>query len=281
VGENFVAVALRHVNEPPPPLRRRRPDVTPRLEAAVERALEKDPARRFPSMTAFAKELRACLAEVEGESVPPPAEADDLGVTRITPAAPARAPARHPRRPRRRRPTAVYVLLALVAAGAALAAVLLLSGAARHRGTLGGGGSSGKPVPLHGLAGYDPPPGDGVEGNAVAAEATDGSTATSWSTETYRGPDFAGLKTGVGLVVAASGPVKLAHLTLMTPTPGFTAQIKAGDSPSGGFTADSSPQAVNGTTTFTLDGKTAKYYVIWITKPSVDRVEISEVKGTS
>ena len=31
-GENFVAVALRHVNEPPPNLRERRPDVPPRLD---------------------------------------------------------------------------------------------------------------------------------------------------------------------------------------------------------------------------------------------------------
>ena len=65
-GENFVAVALRHVNEPPPHLRERRPDVSPRLDAAVQRALAKDPASRFPSMAAFAKELRACLAEPEG-----------------------------------------------------------------------------------------------------------------------------------------------------------------------------------------------------------------------
>ena len=48
VGENFVAVALRHVNEPPPSLRERRPDVTPRLEAAVDRALAKDPATALP-----------------------------------------------------------------------------------------------------------------------------------------------------------------------------------------------------------------------------------------
>src|SRR5262249_9090277 len=58
-GENFVAVALRHVNEPPPDLRQVRPDVSPRLAAAVERALAKDPALRFPSMTALAAELRA------------------------------------------------------------------------------------------------------------------------------------------------------------------------------------------------------------------------------
>src|SRR5262252_8560386 len=34
-GENFVAVALRHVNEPPPSLRKQRPDVPWRLDAAV------------------------------------------------------------------------------------------------------------------------------------------------------------------------------------------------------------------------------------------------------
>jgi hypothetical protein len=282
VGDNFVAVALRHVNEAPPSLRERRPDVSPRLDAAVQRALAKDPARRFPSMAAFAKELRICLAEPEGAAAPP-AE-DDLAHTLVTrPPAPAPPPVRRQRRVRRRRGPLFYLLLALLVGGAAFAAVVLLGGTGHH-GVLGGGGggSSGKPVQLHGLAGYDPPPGDGVEGNAVAGQATDGSTFTSWSTETYRGPDFAGLKTGVGLVLSAGRPVKLAHLTLKTPTPGFTAEIQAGDSPRGGFSADSPPQLVDGTTkTFDLDGKTARYYVIWITKPSVDRMEISEVTAKS
>jgi eukaryotic-like serine/threonine-protein kinase len=277
VGENFVAVALRHVNEPAPSLRERRPDVSPRLEAAVDRALAKDPARRFPSMAAFAQELRACLAEADG--VLPPAQ-DDIAMTVVTPPAHRPPPARPRRASRSRRRPWAYVLLALVLAGVALAAVLVLGGAGHHGASGGGGGSSGKPVQLHGLAGYDPQ-GDGVEGNDVAGDATDGSTLTSWSTETYRGPDFAGLKSGVGLVLAAGGPVKLAHLTVKTPTPGFTAEIQAGDSPSGSFTADSSSQRVDGTTTFSLDGKTARYYVIWITKPSVDRVEISEVEATS
>src|SRR5437868_8805497 len=91
-GDNFVAVALRHVNEPPPHLRERRPDVSPRLDAAVDRALAKDPGRRFPSMAAFAKELRSCLAEFEGDAPPPPE--DDLAMTLVTAPVPARAPAR-------------------------------------------------------------------------------------------------------------------------------------------------------------------------------------------
>jgi hypothetical protein len=285
VGENFVAVALRHVNEPAPSLRERRPDVPPRLEAAVDRALAKDPAHRFPSMTAFAKELRACLAEVDGHAPPPPAE-DDVGLTLVTPPAqaPAGAPAqrrraRPPARSRRRRPWA-WALLALAVAGAAFAAVVLLGGSGRNDGASGGGGS-GSPVQLHGVAGYDPE-GDGVEHNELAGSATDRSTATAWTTETYGSEEFGGLKRGVGLVLAASRPVKLAHLTVTTPTPGFTAQIESGDSPTGGFTADSSSQPVAGTTTFTLDGKTSAYYVVWITKlPPGGRAEISEVTATS
>jgi len=65
------------------------------------------------------------------------------------------------------------------------------------------------------------------------------------------------------------------------PTPGFTAEIQASDSPSGGFTADSSLQTVNGTTTFTLDGRTATYYLVWITQPPDTRTEISEITARS
>src|SRR5437764_10613819 len=101
VGENFVAVALRHVNEPAPSLHERRPDVSPRLDAAVARALAKDPAHRFPSMTAFAQELRACLAEVEGDA-PAPAPVEDAELTLITP--PPSVPARARRQRSRRRP---------------------------------------------------------------------------------------------------------------------------------------------------------------------------------
>ena len=44
-GENFVAVAMRHINEEPPPVREKRPDVSPRLDAAIRRAMAKRPER--------------------------------------------------------------------------------------------------------------------------------------------------------------------------------------------------------------------------------------------
>jgi serine/threonine-protein kinase len=283
VGENFVAIALRHVNEPPPSLRERRPDVSPRLEAAVERALAKDPAQRFPSMTAFAKELRACLAEVEGAPVP---VEDDLAMTLVTPpqhAPPPPARSRSKRRGRSRRRLALSILLALVIAGAAFAAVLLLGGAGRHHGgSGGGGGGTGATVQLQGVGNaYSNP--DHPDTHAdTAPRATDGSTATHWYTQTYGDQTFGGLLTGLGLVLDAGSPVKLAQLTVMTPTPGFTASIQSGDSPAGSFVADSSPQTVNGTTTFTLNGRTAQYYVVWITQlPPQGYVQISEVTAKS
>ena len=65
-GENFVAVAMRHINEQPPSIRDKRPDVSPRLEAAMQRAMAKDAADRFPTMIDFCHELEACLAEAQG-----------------------------------------------------------------------------------------------------------------------------------------------------------------------------------------------------------------------
>ena len=62
-GENFVAVALRHVHEQAPSVLERRPDVPLRVAHLVERALAKDPDDRFPSMTSMVAELRACLAD--------------------------------------------------------------------------------------------------------------------------------------------------------------------------------------------------------------------------
>ena len=60
-GDNLVVVAMKHVTEEPPDVAELRPDIPPRLAQAVRHALEKQPGLRFPSMDAFATELRRCL----------------------------------------------------------------------------------------------------------------------------------------------------------------------------------------------------------------------------
>jgi hypothetical protein len=268
-GENFVAVALRHVNEAPPSLLDVRPDVSPRLAATVDRALAKDPRRRFPSMAALARELRACLAEVDG-APPLPAE-EDAARTLVTPR--PLAPARVRRRRSGGRPLA-YALLALLVAGAAFAAVVLLSGAG-HR--LVGSGGSGSAVHLRGITSYDPQ-GNDTAAATTARNATDGSYATDWQTEIYNTPEFGNLKSGLGLVLSARTATTLASVTVHTPTPGFFARILVGDSSQGPFTVDSATKDVSSTTAFSLEGKSGNYYVVWLTRlPSTGRAEISEV----
>jgi serine/threonine-protein kinase len=253
-GENFVAVAMKHINEPPPDLSEQRPDVPLRLVAAVERALEKDPPQRFPSMSAFASELRQCLVELRS--------ADEERTFIAQSPVLKQSPPHRVRTTRRRRP--LFALVLLVVAAAIAAGILELGGSKAKKGP----GSPGvlRVVPLSGVTGYDPQ-GTGGEHDADAAKATDHNPATYWQTETYDSPDFGGLgKSGVGLVVDAGGPIKLSSVTVTTDTPGFTAQIQEGSSSTGPFVPDSSLRTVNGRTTFKLDGKSGRYYVVWITQ---------------
>ena len=66
-GHSLMAIIGQHVNAPPPPLVAKMP-VPPGAEGALQRALEKDPARRFSTAVMFAEEL----ASATNESVPVP-----------------------------------------------------------------------------------------------------------------------------------------------------------------------------------------------------------------
>jgi serine/threonine protein kinase len=67
VGETPIATALAHQREALPSLASRRPGLDPRLVAAVERALEKDPAHRFADAT----EMRHALAPLPPHATAP------------------------------------------------------------------------------------------------------------------------------------------------------------------------------------------------------------------
>jgi len=258
-GDNFVVVALRHVNEVAPDIRDFRSDVPARLAAAIAKALEKDPARRFPTMRAFAEELRSCLAQLGTEDA-----------TQIIPLPVSRAT---PKRARRSRRPLVYVALAVLVGGAALVAALLLSGG----GGKGGSAAGGTPVRLRGVTSYDPVGQEQQYYGLTAANATDGDPTTTWRTESYATPAFGGLKDGVGLVLS-SGTATLRSLTVVTPTPGFTARIEVGSSQDGPFAVDSATRTVGARTTFSLTGKSGSYWVVWLTQLApAGRVEIATV----
>jgi predicted Ser/Thr protein kinase len=267
-GENFVTVAMKHLNDAVPDLRQSRPDVPLRLVAAIERALEKDPARRFESMDHFAWELRQCLAEIGASD-------GERTVIARSPVVRESRPHRMRASPRRRWPLLVALLM-LVAAAAIVAGVL----ASRDSKTTGPPAASagGAAIALQGVATSDPA-GDG-EHDADVPDATDGDPSTYWYTQSYYDCGGSLGKSGVGIVLDAARTADVKRITVSTDTPGFTAEIRVGSSPSGPFAPDSASRTVNATTTFALQGRTARYYVVWITNLGSNRsVHVNEVRA--
>ena len=264
-GDNFVAVAMRHVNEPPPSVLDRRPDCPLRLDLAIQRAMAKDPEERFGSMDEFCAELEACLAELDGRG--------DEGATMIVPPQPKPRRAKRPRQQIRIPWTPVLLVL--------LAALLVAGGAYLLLREDGGTpfvakSATSKPVHLLGAGAYDPF-GTGGEHDAAASRATDRNRETFWDSEHY--DNFT--KEGVGLVLKAPDSTSLSKLTVNSVGTSFDAQIKGGDSATGPFTdLTGAFQPVGSSKAFEVDthGKKYLYYMVWLKLPfEGGQAQVSEV----
>lgn len=75
-GDTPMAVAIQHIQKPPPPPRQVNPGIAPALEALVLRTIAKDPQQRPASAKAFAQELRDYLAGRVQPTVINPGPAD-------------------------------------------------------------------------------------------------------------------------------------------------------------------------------------------------------------
>jgi beta-lactam-binding protein with PASTA domain/tRNA A-37 threonylcarbamoyl transferase component Bud32 len=124
-GESAVTIALKQVNERPAPPSAYNPAVTPELEEAVMRALEKDPAHRYPDADAFIAALQGARDGTATAVLAPVAPAPPLD-----PPSEAYVYPEEPLAPREPRDSGRWWLwlLAVLVAGLGLAAVLLLPG---------------------------------------------------------------------------------------------------------------------------------------------------------
>jgi len=263
-GESFVAVAMKHIQEPAPNVLDVRGDVPLRVAEMIDRALEKDPEHRFPTMDAFAAEIEANLAELD--------RGEDGAVTMVVPAAQRLQKQRH------RKPVSPLPLLIGLLGALAIAAVII------GLLTLRGDNQKvpvGAPITIAGAGAYDPY-GDGTEHDADAPKATDGSVLTYWTTEDYNSGLEGVKKAGVGLVLDATSVVELSRITVVTDTPGFTAEIRATNIEGTPGQKVSDSYVVGRTTKFDIKEPSPKrFYVVWITKLASDGhfAHVNEVRA--
>jgi serine/threonine-protein kinase len=133
-GDSAVAIALKHVSEPPPSPREFRPEIPPQLEAVVLKSLAKSPEQRYSDADSFIRDLDAAEAALDGQPTDSettamfaPAHVPDVTASYpvIEPVDEAVEPVSSEPAPRRRR-SALFWLLPLLVAAMAVGGYLLL-----------------------------------------------------------------------------------------------------------------------------------------------------------
>src|SRR5262249_20626109 len=136
---------------------------------------------------------------------------------------------------------------------------------------------------------FDPPPGDGTEGNADAPKAIDGDPTTSWSTDQYNQfPD--GPKKGVGLALSLNGDFDVSKVIVDTTASGWGAQIYVSDKDAGLLTtlddwgsAWAQGNDLEASNTFSAHAVKGRSVLVWLTQLPAGQngrhyVEVSEVR---
>jgi serine/threonine-protein kinase len=289
-ADSQVGVAMKHVNEELPDVQALRPELSAASALVVERATAKDPAKRYADIGEMIDDLSTAL-EVEAAR----AGSTTGEATSVLDAVP---PAKRKLSTRARWSWGLVALVALIAAAVV---VILLVDSSGNTPVVGNQESSapeksgGGAVAIDGATDYDPE-GDDHEDPETVELAVDGNpTGTAWSTEHYDTDTFAGTKSGpdpgVGLYVTTKAAVSPQTMKILSPTPGWDAQIfaaAAGPPEEIGEWGEPVAEIKNAGKEEEVDlhlAGASKYFLIWFTKasPASDQegrfqVEISDVK---
>jgi tRNA A-37 threonylcarbamoyl transferase component Bud32 len=224
-ADSQVAVAMKHVKDPLPDIRMRRPEISAALASVVDIACAKETANRYASAHEMVHELEQALVIETSRSGEATGEATTVlrSLPEDTAEFGALSRLRHPRRA-----LLVTILAVLVAAGGV---VFVIDRA--QRGSTGGADVEGVPaltavkLDTSGADDFDPEGDNEEEHPEEVRLAIDGNVATRWETETYNVGDLQ--KDGVGLIVHPRAPVAARALDVVTPIPGWSAEVYASD----------------------------------------------------
>jgi serine/threonine-protein kinase len=178
----------------------------------------------------------------------------------------------------------------LLVAGLLVAGALVRTGGPSHLTSKGGAptGSVGtgaapsgansalRVIAVHELTqdGNQPDDDLGQLGNLI-----DGKLSTSWKSDVYTGPEFGG-SGGFGLVLQLSAAHALRELVATSPMRGWTAEVFMADDDPSVLAGWGSPvdkrSGIDGTTTFSLEGRSASWVLLWIIDPGPSRQAVVE-----
>lgn len=222
-ADTELATAVARLTTPPPRLGDVRPDVAPGLAHVVDRALERNPDQRWPT----AASMRDALTPFR-IAVP------DRGVDATMPVA-------LPRQPRATAATSVahpviindgvglgarflawIVALALGIGGGYAGFVLATDKTPTTTTPAKSAGTS--TLKIASVTTFDPEGDNGNEHPETAALATDGDSATVWTTEAYKQANVGG-KAGVGLILELQSTSRVTAVDLSSPDTGWSVEI--------------------------------------------------------
>ncbi|MFN2490724.1 MAG: protein kinase [Actinomycetota bacterium] len=282
VGDGRLGVALKHQRDAPPPLRSVRVGISKTLEAAVMRALAKDPAERYAS----ADDMRSALQGGAGGATTATFDV----VERRTDAGVAEKPEPRPAEsstssePRRLIALVAGVLVAV--ALAFLVPPLLIEGRDAEETPPAGPGGNGAPaaraLDVVGGRDFDPHGGDGEHPEEVEL-AFDGDASTAWRTSTYES-SLEEVKPGVGILFDLGDAKEVERVRVFTNSPGLSFELRAGDregDEESAFAIVGERSDSPATTDLELDVVSARLWLVWITSlpgGGGGNADIAEVK---
>jgi tRNA A-37 threonylcarbamoyl transferase component Bud32 len=279
-ADSQVGVAMKHVRERMPDVQARRPQISAALAAVIERSTAKETRNRYATAEEMVDELEQALAIEVARSGQTTGEATSVlrGLKReTTEFVPGRL--LNPRR-------AVITTLLLAVVAAVVVVVVALNTERGSTGAAAPSGSALADVRIRSADDYDPL-GDREEHGSETQNVFDGNPGTLWTTENYSSGGGLGDKAGVGIFVRATSQVAARRLDLISPQPGWRADVYGANEVPEGFPAGwtkltTRPAAVGENERIPLQtrGREYRYYLIWITAlPEGDEAQaaISEI----
>jgi eukaryotic-like serine/threonine-protein kinase len=258
-AETQVGVAMKHVNEPMPDVRAKRPEVSAVVASVVDRSTTKDPRDRYNTVAEMVRDLEQTL-EVEA--------ARRGGTSGEATSVLDSVPKARRRLGSRRRP---WLGIAMGLIGIALIAAALIFGD-RVINDVGGGGGSVKGTEIHiaSATDFDPYGTGGEHPDEVSLAIDHNPTGTGWSTENYTGVLD---KPGVGIYVDAGKAVTAGKVELRFAKAGEDVEIRSAPG------ASQAPESLDswkvigqksdaGTHTVinTPNAGPSRFYLVWLTK---------------